>query len=390
MNKTILVIYGESQYSVLCKATDLVILGFQRKGYQVEILRMDDADKMQHLDEILSKEYAFIFSIQALLFELNNANAIPIVSLMETPWFGWIVDDILYHLHKVMNNQYENTYILGVDNRMKEYAQLMFPGMDHVVTVYHGGFECKHHDGQKDMDILFSGTDTELKSFEESVENPMPVELFLVQESEKILSENPQIGVRTALKQVLMQMGEELNTDLILELSRVIFYLDGYVRYQCRTKILYTLLEAGFHIHILGNGYDEIKKQYPNQITHYGAVEIDEVTEMMSRSKIVMNPFPPIFEQGFHERIFSAMLCKSICFTPESDFLRQQLGERVEYIDLNNMEQMVLDIQSVLDNYDKQQERLEDNYQYAFVNHTWEKRGEEIIDFYESGCGLQP
>jgi len=384
MNKRILVIYGESQYSVLRVATDLVIKGFEKRGYTVDTYDVDEDNKLEHMAEYLLRGYAFIFSMQALLYNLRNEEGTHIISLVDSVWFGWIVDDILYHLHKVMSNRYKNTYVLGVDNRMKENARLMFPDMSNVVTLFHGGFEYKEKVDNKDIDILFSGTGAGINKWEEFAEDAVPVETFLVQETIKVLNSNPRIAVRTALKQVVEQIGEEFSTDLVNELSRAIIYLDKYVRYQCRTKILNCLLESGLHVHILGNGYEETAKKYPDQITYYGSVEIEKVTELMARSKIVMNPFPPIFEQGYHERIFSSMLCKSICFTPDFNFARETLGDRLEYIDLNNLDQMISDIKRVLDNYDQQQERLEDNYQYALANHTWEKRGEELIDIYES------
>ena len=85
-----------------------------------------------------------------------------------------------------------------------------------------------------------------------------------------------------------------------------------------------------------------------------------------------------------HERIFSAMLNKAACFTPYSAYLQDVLGNRIEYIDMNHLQRMVGRIHEILGNYEMYSSQvLEDNYCYALKAHTWKKRGEQIIDFYE-------
>ena len=62
---------------------------------------------------------------------------------------------------------------------------------------------------------------------------------------------------------------------------------------------------------------------------------------------------------------------------------------RNKFIDMKNLQSMADCVKEVIERYDSSdiQKQLNDNYEYALANHTWEMRGQEIIDFYESIYG---
>lgn len=390
MGKKILVLKGQSRYNVLRKAADLVAAGFRNKGYEVRVLDLEDDRDLALLERELIKDYVFIFSFQALLFEQNTLQNKSLISYIKTPWIGWIVDDLLYHLPRVKNNVYDNTFIFTVDHAMKQVANRMFPDVTHMIPLIHGGFCMENEFVKKDIDVLFPGTVGNKPEWSNYAENPMPIETFLVNESIKVLRNNTELSVRTAVEQVLNQVGEKMTTDVLLELGQVIGYVDSYIRYECKYRMLEALLEAGIHVHIVGEGHDELITKYSDLVTAHGACDISQVIELMGKSKIVINPCPPVFEKGFHERIFTAMLCKSAIFTPYTKYAQETMEKRLELVDMNDLSKMSTRVKEILNNFDSyNNEVIEDNYVYARKNHTWEKRGEQIIEFFESGCNLE-
>lgn len=390
MEKKILILKGMTRYNVLKKASDLVAEGFCNRGYKVNVLDLEENAAVALLNEEIIKEYSFIFSFQALLFDYENGPNCPLVSCINTPWFGWIVDDLLYHLPRVRNTIYENTYIFTVDHSMKQIANQMYSDVTHVIPLIHGGFSTSEEPGQKEIDVLFPGTVGQRPDWYQYANGPMPIETFLVDKSIQFLRDNPEMSVRQAIEQVLNHVGEELTGDLLLELGQVIGYVDSYIRYECKYNMLKALLEAGIHVHVVGEGHDELIKKYSHLVSAHGACEIDQVIDLMRKSRIVINPCPAVFEQGFHERIMTAMLCKSAIFTPYTKYAEATMGKRLELVNMKNLSTMSSRVKDILNDFDTYREDvLEDNYVYAKENHTWEKRGEQIIDFFESGCNLE-
>ncbi len=391
MEKKILIVKGESQYNVLRIATDEIAKGFSNKGYYVEVLDMlNPKEKILIHKKMTSESYAFIFSCQALRFEDLQNDGIPFLESVKSPYFTWIFDDLLHHLHKVQNQVYDHTYMLSVDEEMQDIALTMYPQLKNIAGLIHGGFCGTEDVVEKDIEVLFPGTLSKEPVIEDIIEEPMPVEKLLAEKAIQQLEVTPWLSVRKALEIVMRTLGEEMSGDLLLELSGVILYVDLYIRYQCRYRMMKALLGNGINLHVVGSGTNDLLEQYKDNITVCGAKDITEVVKLIQRSKVVMNPFPVIFYKGAHERIFTALLNKAICFTPYSEYLDDLLGNRIQFVDMKNLDNMVQDVKKTLEIYDDDamQKLLEDNYQYALENHTWEVRGREIVEFYESIYGV--
>ena len=391
MNKdTILVLKGASRYNVLRVAVDNIAQGFREKGYQVEILDLLDNDDMEKVqDKMLLGSYAFIFSCQALFFDGDNIEGTPFIEYISSPYIAWIVDDLLYHVERIQNQVFDHTYLFFVDEEMPKIASKMYPQLKNLASLLHGGFKGKEERVEKDIDVLLPGSLGKEPVFDAFIPNPMPIEKLLAEQTIKQLDIAPTLSVRKALELVLNRLGEELTGDLLQELYNVIAYVDSYIRYQCRYQIMETLLKNNIKLYVVGNGSNELLEKYKENITVCGGRDIKEVVGLMQRSKIVLNPVPNVFYKGSHERVFTAMLNKSICFTPYSEYVDDLLGDRVKFIDMKNLQSMADCVKEVIERYDSSdiQKQLNDNYEYALANHTWEMRGREIIDFYESIYG---
>lgn len=391
MNKRILLIKGESRYNVLRKTADLVAVGFNNKGYYVDVLDMTDSSQEERALRllILHEEldtYDFVFSMQAIYYDVNH-NDVPIISYDKTKWFGWIVDDIIYHASRVRGNVYEHTYMFTVDNSLSRLVKEMYPSVKNIKTLFTGGFTFDDDSIEKDIDILFPGTIGSVLSWECFGDDVMPVEKYFAEEALKVLAKRPELSVRRALEIVLNQNGEAMNAELLKELNRVIYYVENHTRYICRYRMLEAILKAGYVVHIIGDGFDSFIEKYTDQVVMLGSKDIDEYVKLVARSKVMINPFPPVFEEGFHERVFTSMLCKAACIMPYYEYSEAFLGDRIEYVDMNNLFGMTDRIEEILGNYDEYySSKIESNYVYAMENHSFERRGEQIIDFFEGGC----
>lgn len=380
--KKILVIKGESRFNVLRRAADEIAEGFRTKGYFVCVIDFTK-DVFQGMIELYG-DYDFVFCCQGMMTEWFLKDGTPFLQRLPMPYFTWLFDDpLLYHLNRIKNIKYDNTNVFLIDKEQIEWTCRLFPNVKNIGYLPHGGFENKNNDYNKNIDILFSANIGKRPIFEEIVKNAIPVEEFLAEQTIKVLEKKPYLSVRKALEVVVNSAGEELTNEMLKNLFRVIYYLDNYIRFDCKYRILESLLKNNFIVHIIGEGGNELTDLYSDQVVIHGGLDVDEVVKLISYSKIVINPIST-FVQGMHERILTAMLNKAICFTPDNDYLQEEMGERLQYIYMNDLDKMAKDIHNVLDNYQQYSEILEDNYSYALENHSWKKRGEQIIDYYEN------
>lgn len=390
MEKKVLVIKGESQYNVLRTAADEIAKGFVQRGYQVEVMDMLMDDNRQIVYRIINESYSFIFSCQGLYFKEFFEDGTPYIERVKSPYIGWIFDDMLYHLPRVMNQVYDHTFLLFTDEEMQDISYSMFPQVKNLASLLHGGFVGKGEDVEKDIDVLFPSSIGEKPVLESFIKDPLPIERLLIEETIKQLHETPTLSVRKALEVVLNRLGEELSGDFLKELLGVTYYVDAYIRYECRYQIMEELLKNDIQLYVVGNGNSDLFERYKDNITVTGGLDIDEVARLIQRSKIVINPLPVVFYKGAHERIFTAMLNRAICFTPYSEFLDDMMGDKLQFIDMHNLPSMVDGIKDILNRYemDDVQKMLDYSWEYAMTNHTWEIRGQEIVDFFESIYGV--
>lgn len=392
--KKILVLKGTTGYDVLTVAAEQIAAGFEARGYEVVMIDLEKCDGVSLME--MSMPYSFLFSCQALGFEMVLPGEIPLVKALPNIYIGWIFDDVIYHGVRVKHACYDNAYLLTVDKECGRTIQKMYPEVSHVACLHHGGF-CVTGTGEKkaeaafwnqnrkDIDVLFPANLRERPKFEWYVENTSQIEGFLAKNIVEILKKRPYLAIRKALELVLENLGEELTGELLHEMEDMISVVDLYIRWQSRYDVLMALLKARIHVTVVGDGaiYEQLAEEYPEQLHILGGKNISDVVQLMVRSRIVINPCP-VFSEGLHERMLTAMLCKAVCFTPWNEYLESNFENCFAFMELDNLDGMTQEIQYILEHPEAVEQQIEENYAYAMEYHTWKRRGEEIIDFYES------
>ena len=395
--KKVLVIRGQSKYNVLVEAAAQIAAGFEARGYEVKIIELDNtASSLSAVLKEAVNPYSFLFSCQALCFETMLLDGRPLVSAIPNMYIGWIFDDVIYHWPRVENARYDNTWLLTIDKECGRAIQKMCPEVRHVNCLHHGGFcatitgekkaeEEFWNENKKDIDVLFSANLGEKPDFEGYMKDALEIERFLAENIVGLLKERPYLAIRKALELVVEKLGQEVTGELLLELNQVITIVDRYIRWQSRYDVLLALLKAGIRVTLIGDGeaYEQLAEEYPNQLHFIGGADILDVVRLMARSKVVINPCA-IYTEGLHERLCTALLCRAVCFTPWASYLESNFGNLFQYMNLDNLEEMTTEIQYILEHPETIEEQIERNYAWAMEYHTWKKRGEEIIDFYES------
>lgn len=394
MSKRILIFKGVSRYEVLRRAADAVAQGFINMG--CEVVMLDSTSPDFSLDPILNGRFDMCLVMQAFIFDTKMKDGLPFIAHINMPWIGWIFDDVLYHFGRILANRFPNVSILSVDAAADGAMKRMGIACNPIGALLHGGFEVESIDALsginasylKDIDILCPCTLGKPPVWSRT---PSESDLKLADDAIAAFRRNPELSPRQALDEACRQNGTAFEGRAAIELSEVLLYVTGSMRYLCRKAIIDAAAASGLNLHLIGEQHDD--SLYPDNVTIHGPMNIDDAVRLTARSKILINPFPTVYEGGAHERIFTAMLNRAVCFTPGSPFLRALLGDRVEFIDLKELldssdnakhpknrtePSLCVRMREILVHTDES--RLDAVRDYARRNHTWAVRAEELLN----------
>ena len=256
--------------------------------------------------------------------------------------------------------------------------------------MYHGGFLGNRYVGytEKDIDVFFPGTYMSLKEAKDGIEGiDSGFSELAAQIKERIVGENLASAWQTELYRYLQEISFQVSEEEFYLLEQILAPLDNYQRTYMRIKVIESLLNSGIKVSVVGTGWENYEgtgKENLNIISDKG-VDIEEVVEMMGRSKIVLNNTNIL--DGMHERILTAMLANAVCVTNEYDLLNNffEDGKEIVTFPLNHIESLPEIVKDLLDNPQKAEKIANAGYQKSLKKHTWQRRGEQIVKWLEDG-----
>ena len=361
--KRILVIRGISAYDVLGRAADEICEGFRKCGYQVDVIGATDPGAYDRFIECLEHrdQYAFYFSIQAILWNLESEN---LPELAEMKRVGWIVDDPVYHQKRIWGSLGTNARLLMVRDSHAAQLREEFSKFERVETLYHGGFlpegRVPYH--KKDIALFFPGTYKPLRDSESRIDAiPGVFGTIAKQVMPRIVGEHLASSWTEEVRNYLREIGFEYSEDEFFAMQKVLEPLDQYQRDYMRQSLIETLQTHG----------------------------LTDVIKVRQRSGIVITNRSIL--DGMHERIFTAMLAGAVCVTNEYTLLSKLLVPEKEIVTfpLNRLEELPLQIKDLLEHEERAAEIAEAGYQKALAHHTWQHRGEQIVKWMEDGGDFQ-
>lgn len=176
------------------------------------------------------------------------------------------------------------------------------------------------------------------------------------------------------------ELGEVPDGDIRAAMSGMLF-LDLLVRTYFRGEIIRKLAEQDIKVHVFGADWDLLPCKKPqNIIKNSGQVSSAACVDAVRNAKISLN-IMPWFKDGAHDRIFTAMLQKTVSFTDDSRYLRKEFadGEDIVYFSLEDRRYLPDIIQMLLRDETNAMRIAENGYRQAIAKHTWRERTRELI-----------
>lgn len=183
------------------------------------------------------------------------------------------------------------------------------------------------------------------------------------------------------------ELGSVSDSDLRGAMSGMLL-VDLLIRTYFRGEIVRTLAEADIKVHVFGADWDKLACKKPQNIIinegqeSGGMLSSALCVEAVRNAKISLNVMP-WFKDGAHDRIFTAMLQKTVALTDDSKYLREAFvdGGDIAFFSLEARESLPDIIHKLLRDEEKAMRIAENGYLCAKEAHTWRERAGELISY---------
>lgn len=387
--KKILIYQVESPYGALRSFMNELIEAFLLLQIDVTIIDCGGKDTIEQLTAILAEKFDAVLSFNCYIANIKLSNGMYLQDYIKAPYYYFLVDHPMHH-HKVLREKLNNFHALCVDNYFIEYIHMYYPHIKTVSMTPHGGITSgmplPYQD--REIDVLFTGSYKdcgELKTLMESSEEPArTLSIALTEE----LLKNTTLRQEEAFHNVLQRFNIQLEKEQFAEwLSIIGNVVDHYIRGIYRNKMLEAMANEPYQVEIYGEGWDQCTIQAPN-LHYHKAVSYEENITLMNNAKIVLNTYTG-FKYGAHERIFSTLLSKALCFTDTNEYIEKHFSDRenLVFFSYDNMPEYKRLIQHYLENETEADEIAQKGYLLAKQKHTWQERAKEIAEIIFDGNG---
>lgn len=197
------------------------------------------------------------------------------------------------------------------------------------------------------------------------------------------LLENPDQCIHTVYLRHLNRELPELNTEDLKNVMNKMIFLDLWIRFTFRGKVIQTLADADIPVHCIGAGWETLPVKNKNRLTYTEYSDTSVCLKAISEAKLSLNVMP-WFKRGSHDRIYSSMLNGAVCVTDKSRYLTEHFadGDMLRYYDLKNLSALPDIVTGLLERPDTMQEMADRSQKYAMEHLTWKQYAEKLIPYF--------
>ena len=229
-------------------------------------------------------------------------------------------------------------------------------------------------EGERPNDIVFIGKYIPVSG----------LQLFgLDEELYKYMLENPTITFAEGMQAVLKRNGlSDSARRLGAEFSNISEIYQDVISYY-RQKVLETILEAGYKVHVYGDSWDMYQSPNAHGLIRHPEVTVEESIKTWQKAKIGLNVMS-WHKAGMTERIANIMLSGAVCLSEETSYLKENFieDEQIVTFKLDQLQELPGKIEQLLKD-DHWRTVAHNGYKVASCEHTWEKRALQLLEIIE-------
>ncbi len=271
-----------------------------------------------------------------------------------------------------------------IDRFHVQYMKEHYPELTPVLFLPLGGTSLFPDGNYPDIshrpyDVVFPGNFTPKETFEPYITRlGKEYETFYRSIIQELIAEPDTPDDQLIEAYLRKEFPDASNQEMIETMGNMIF-IDTYIRFNFREKVVRTLLESGIKVHCIGAGWDKLSCRHPENLTYEEGCDSLQCLKRMSQAKLSLNVMP-WFKDGAHDRVFNAMANGSVCITDHSKYLDEILsdGKNVLFYDLKETDALPEKVDALLQNPDKLTQLAKNGYSLTMTSHTWDCRAKAL------------
>lgn len=258
-----------------------------------------------------------------------------------------------------------------------DYARLIrkYLKTENAICFPPGGIDLGEPDkkSERSLDIVFVG-----EYFQECEEELDEEERLLFDE----LVKHPSMTSEEAVKKIFFSE-EDYAEDEFLEKCFEMKRARRTVIAYFRRKVISTILEAGYQLHVYGNNWNLYQGNCSKNLICHKQVTVDEALSIFRHAKVALNVMS-WHKNGMTERVANIMLSGAICLSDESIYLRELEGQNlISLFSLEHLGEIPEILSRLLTNHDLRDKMACKAYLKAKDDFSWNARARELIQLAE-------
>ncbi len=314
---------------------------------------------------------------------LYDGNGHSLWEKRDIPLVNIAVDHPFFYPH-FLSEKRKNFYEISIDRYHMQYMKEYYPDIHGNYFLPLGGtslFPDNNYPplSNRSYDVVFTGNFTPKETFDCHIERLGEEYATFYRTMIDELIQNPELPDEMVMEKHLKKEFPDISKKELSESISNMIFIDTYIRFYFREKVVQTLVDAGIHVHCVGFGWEKLSCKHPKNLTYEGNTLSLDCLKRISDAKFSLNVMP-WFKDGAHDRVFNAMANGSICITDHSKYLDEILTdcENAVFYDLKEIERLPEKINALLQNPEKMESIAQKGYRLTLENHTWIKRAETL------------
>lgn len=368
--------YESNRYFVECMAE-----AFENLGYPVETCDLS-VQLEERLEGILERREQFCAAIDfnSLLPRIETEDGTPYITALGVPFFNYLVDHPLYH-HVGLKKGFPGYSVICIDICHKKYIEEYYPQIEQVFYLPLGAMKAdgERSLGQKRLELLFLGTYEDERALYLELDDYKKEQRQEILALIEMMDAEHELTQEEALKRYYREKGETVSRELFVQRMNADYLADKYLRNVSRRRAVTAAAAAGVPFTVIGHGWEQIGSTLGKHVAVRPGIGFAAAVQMIADARMLLNVTPG-FCGGLHDRVYSAMINRTACFTESSRFAKGQLEDGKDAIlyDSGDLEDLTEKIAELYAHPVQVEQIAERAFQKASRQDTWQKRAEQI------------
>lgn len=362
--------------------------GFQALGYQTflfdQTCEEESSEALAHFAGF-SDSILVTFNFDGIHYEtsLFDGNGKLFWEKRDIPCVNIAVDHPFYY-PELLAIHPKDFYEVSIDRYHMQYMKQYYPDIRSNYFLPLGGTSLfpdgsYPHPSERKYDVVFTGNFTPKETFDSYINRLGEEYAAFYHSIIDELIENPVLPDDKVMEEHLRKEFPDATKGEFIETIGNMIFIDTYIRFYFREKVVQTLVDSGIHVHCVGAGWNKLACRHPENLTYEENCLSFDCLKRMSEAKLSLNVMP-WFKDGAHDRVFNAMANGSVCITDHSKYLDEILTDKknVIFYDLEHIDELPDKVRPFLDQPDLLENPAQNGYELTMKNHTWISRAETL------------